>query len=289
MRSFRVSDEQFYWLLSLPAIVVFLCLGLYPFMYTLYLSVHKGEQFVGFANYLTLFDRDIFIMALSNTAVFVFGSVCIEFFIGFLSALIMHTSFRGRTIVRIATFLPWAIPVVVAGIAIKFMLSDMGGIVNALLLKIHLIDLPVAWIAYKETAMGALILADSWKSFPILAFLLLAGLQQLPDELYEAARIDGASALKAFFTITLPLLQRVIFVALMVRSMQAVAYAFDIVYSLTKGGPGDSTQVIVTLAHKYSFAFMQFELGAATAICALLTGLLCGGIFLFLLLKGAQE
>ena len=122
-----------------------------------------------------------------------------------------------------------------------------------------------------------------------MAFLLLAGLQQLPYELYEAARIDGASMLKLFFHITLPLLKRVIFVALMVRTMQAVAYAFDIVYSLTKGGPGDSTQVIVSLAHKYSFMFMQFELGAATAICALLTGLTFGGIFLFFILREAGE
>ncbi len=289
IRKIRLTDERFYWLLVLPSLLIFLGFGVYPFISTLYLSIHSGSQFVGFSNYRSILGTQVVLLALKNTVIFVFGSVAIEFIIGFLSALIMSAAFRGRTAVRIASFLPWAIPIVVAGITFKFMLNDVGGIVNTLLLKMHLIDFPVAWVADKRYAMWTLIVADSWKSFPILAFLLLAGLQQLPRELYEAARIDGATSIKMFFFITLPLLKRVIFVALMIRTMQAVAYAFDIVYSLTKGGPGDLTQVLVSLAQKYSFQFMHFELGAAVAVLALLMGLALGGTFLFLLFRGARE
>jgi len=251
--------------------------------------MQTNGQFTVLHNYVELLSSSLVRQAIRNTVIFVLGSVFLEFVIGFISALIMNASIKGRTIVRMISFLPWAIPVVVAGITFKFMFSDMGGIINTLLMKLRVIDFPIAWVADKKYAMWALIVADSWKSFPIIAFLLLAGLQQLPRELFEAARVDGATGIRTFIYITLPLLRRVIFVALMIRSMQAVAYAFDMVYSLTKGGPGDATQVLVTLARKYSFQFMQFERGATVAILALLTGLVLGGGFLVLILREAKK
>ena len=283
------KGERFYWLLILPSLIVFLCIGIYPFAYTLILSMQTNGQFTVLHNYVELLSSSLVRQAIRNTVIFVLGSVFLEFVIGFISALIMNASIKGRTIVRMISFLPWAIPVVVAGITFKFMFSDMGGIINTLLMKLRVIDFPIAWVADKKYAMWALIVADSWKSFPIIAFLLLAGLQQLPRELFEAARVDGATGIRTFIYITLPLLRRVIFVALMIRSMQAVAYAFDMVYSLTKGGPGDATQVLVTLARKYSFQFMQFERGATVAILALLTGLVLGGGFLVLILREAKK
>lgn len=283
------KEERFYQLLVLPSVLVFFCIGVYPFVYTLILSMQENGQFVGLHNYAALLSDSLVRQAIRNTVIFVLGSVFLEFVLGFIGALIMNASIKGRTILRMISFLPWAIPVVVAGITFKFMFSDMGGVINTLLMKLRVIDFPIAWVADKKYAMWALIIADSWKSFPIMAFLLLAGLQQLPRELFEAARVDGATSIRAFIYITIPLLKRVIFVALMIRSMQAVAYAFDMVYSLTKGGPGDSTQVLVTLARKYSFRFMQFEQGATVAVLALLTGLVLGGVFLILILREVKR
>lgn len=285
----RQAEERFYWLLVGPALVLFAACGLYPFIHTLLLSVQDAGRFVGFGNYTELLGESVVRQAIRNTAAFVVGSVTVELLVGLAAALFMNHPSRGQAPLRVVSFLPWALPVVVAGIAFKFMLNDMGGVVNAVLVGVGLLDGPVAWVAEKKYAMGALIFADSWKSFPIMGFLLLAGLQQMPLQLFEAARIDGATGSTIFFRITLPLLKRVLFVGLMIRCMQAVAYAFDMVYSLTKGGPGDSTQVLVSLAHKYSFRFMQFEKGAAMAVLSLVAGLTFGGVFLGLILREARE
>jgi multiple sugar transport system permease protein len=285
----RQADERFYWLLVSPALILFGACGLYPFVHTVLLSLQSAGRFVGLGNYAQLLEESVVRQAIRNTGLFVIGSVTVELLIGFAAALFMHRPSRGQAPLRVVSFLPWALPVVVAGIAFKFMLNDMGGVVNSILVAVGVIDSPVAWLAEKKYAMGALILADSWKSFPIMGFLILAGLQQMPVQLLEAARIDGASGLTIFARIILPLLKRVLYVGLMIRCMQAVAYAFDMVYSLTKGGPSDSTQVLVSLAHKYSFRFMQFEQGAALAVLSLIAGLALGGAFLFLILREARE
>ncbi len=288
-RGIARSNERFYWYLVLPALTIFAAFGLYPFVRTLFLSVTTDSAFVGFTNYKRLFHDPVVLTAIKNTCVFVVGSVSIELILGFLAAFIMNRRSRSRPVLRVLSFLPWTLPVVVAGIMFKFMLNDVGGVVNTALVKVGLLQAPLAWTADKRYAMGALVAADSWKSFPILAFLILAGLQQLPEELFEAARIDGAGRIRIFLRISLPLLKRVLFVALMIRCMQGVAYAYDMVYSLTRGGPGDSTQVLVSLAQKYSFRFMEFHAGAAVAVLALLVGIAFGASFLTLIIRGRQE
>ena len=289
IRKIRCSDELFYWFLLLPALLFFFGFGLYPFIRTFSLSTHSGGQFVGLSNYKSLLKDPLILKSIRNTAVFVFGAVGIELLIGLISAFIMNANYKGQRAVRVLSFLPWALPTIVVGIMFKFMLADIGGVFNFMLLRLGVIDFPVSWLAEKKSAMCSLILADSWKTFPMIAFMLLAGFQHLPNQLYEAARIDGASNIEIFFRITLPLLKRIFFVILMLRVMQTTAYAYDIVYSLTKGGPGDSTQVLVSLAQKYSFRFMRFEEGAAVAVLALSTELIFAGVFIFGIIKAAKD
>lgn len=291
------SDEHFYWMLILPAALIFVTLGLYPFLNTIFLSFHecilsqpwRGEPYVAFSNYSFFLNSELFWKATKNTIVFVVFSVSIEFIVGFFAAWLLNLDTRGKSFLRMATLLPWSIPIVIAGLGFRFMYNDTFGVINAMLFKVHLLKYPIAWIGDNRYAMGALVFADTWKSFPIIAFLLLAGLQQIPTGLYEAANIDGASPIQSFFFITIPLLKRTIFIALALRTMQAVSFAFDIVYSLTRGGPGDSTQVLVSLSHKYSFQFMQFGKGSTLAILALLVSLTCGSVFIILLLKEARQ
>jgi multiple sugar transport system permease protein len=291
------SDEHFYWMLILPAALIFVTLGLYPLLSTIFLSFRecilsqpwRGEPYVAFSNYSFFFNSEIFWKATKNTIVFVVFSVSIEFIVGFFAAWVLNQDVRGKNFFRVATLLPWSIPIVIAGLGFRFMYNDIFGVINAVLLKVHLLEYPIAWLGDKRYAMGALIFADIWKSFPIIAFLLLAGLQQIPTDLYEAAKIDGASLIQLIFFITIPLLKRVIFIALIFRTMQAVSYAFDMVYSLTRGGPGDSTQVLVTLAYKYSFLFMQFGKGSTLAILTLLVSLTLGSVFLILLFRSASQ
>jgi len=291
------SDEHFYWMLILPAALVFVTLGLYPLLSTIFLSFRecilsqpwRGVPYVAFSNYSYFLNSELFWKVIKNTIVFVVFSVSIEFIVGFFAAWLLNLDTRGKSFLRMAILLPWSIPIVIAGLCFRFMYNDIFGVINAMLLKVHLLKYPVAWIGDNTYAMGALVFADIWKSFPIIAFLLLAGLQQIPTALYEAANIDGASPIQSFFFITIPLLKRTIFIALAFRTMQAVSFAFDIVYSLTRGGPGDSTQVLVSLSHKYSFQFMQFGKGSTLAILTLLVSFIFGSVFIILLLKAARQ
>jgi ABC-type sugar transport system permease subunit len=266
-------------------------LGLFPFIYTIVLSFYKyseslGEKlFVGFGNYHDFFTDSLFWKVLANSLIFATFTVAVEFLIGFASALLMNLGRRSKSFLRVITLLPWGIPIVVAGLSFRFMYNDTFGVINGILFSSHLLHYPIAWIGDTHYALWALMFSEIWKSFPIIAFFLLAGLQVLPKELYEAAEIDGASTIQSFFLVTLPLLKRVIWIALMIRSMQAVAFPFEIVYSVTRGGPGDITQLLVTLAYKYSFIFMELGKGTTLAILALLTELMLGGVFFFFLLK----
>jgi len=291
------SDEYFYWMLILPAALIFVILGFYPFLNTIFLSFHesilsqpwRGVPYVAFNNYSFFLNSELFWKAMKNTIMFVVFSVSAEFIVGFFAAWLLNLDSKGKSFLRMAILLPWSIPIIIAGLSFRFMYNDTFGVINAILLKLDLLKYPIAWIGDNRYAMGALVFADIWKSFPIITFLLLAGLQQIPTALYEAANIDGASPIQSFFFITIPLLKRTIFIALAFRTMQAVSFAFDMVYSLTRGGPGDSTQVLVSLSQKYSFQFMQFGKGSTLAILALLVSLAFGSVFIILLLKEARQ
>lgn len=297
LRRWARSDEIFYWALLLPSILLFFALALYPLLNTIQLSFHQyilsqpwsGRPFVGIQNYLYLLGTNVFWTALKNTLIFMFFSVLLEFVIGFFAALMANRDVKSVGLIRAGMLLPWSIPIVVAALCFAFMYNDIFGIINSWFLKLHLIDMPIAWTGDSRYAMGALILADTWKSFPLIAFLLLAGLQPISSDIYEAAKVDGASAIQSFFLITIPLLKRIILIVLAFRSMQAIAFSFDMVYVLTKGGPGDTTQVLATMAYKYSFGFLQFGKGSAFAILTLAMTALVGAIFLIPLLRMSDE
>jgi len=205
--------------------------------------------------------------SLRNTLAFAGLSVGIELVLGLAVALLLHRRFPARGALRAVAVLPWALPTAILALAWAWIFNDAFGVANDLLLRAGWIAEPVAWLAHPGTALAALVVADVWKTTPFVALLALAGLQQVPDELYEAARVDGSGATGSFLRITLPLLAPVLVVAAIFRFVQAFG-AFDLVYVMTGGGPGGSTELVSLYAYQAYFRYLDFAYGSTLALAA---------------------
>jgi ABC-type sugar transport system permease subunit len=245
------KEARLAWGLVLPAVLTIVLVALFPLAWTFWESLHLhdlrmpwlGRPFVGVANYLEAVGDPRFRGALGHTLFFAVTSVSLELLIGLWLALALNRTFRGRGLVRAAVLVPWAIPTVVSALLWRFMFEGQTGIVNAALVGLGVMREPVVWLIHPEAAWVPVILADVWKTTPFVALLLLAGLQNIDASLYEAARIDGASAWRQFRYVTFPLLKPALLVALIFRTLDAFR-VFDLVYALTGGGPGTSTEPI---------------------------------------------
>jgi trehalose/maltose transport system permease protein len=223
------------WLLLLPALAVVAFVAFYPLGKTVYESFTDQEflagitptKWVGVDNYRTLWHDSIFRDTVVLTIKFTAITVAFEFALGLIIALVVNSSFKGRGVMRAVMLVPWAIPTVVAAKMWQWMLDDTFGVINDLGLRLHLISHSHAWISDPATSLGAVCAVDIWKTTPFVALLLLAGLQVIPSDLYEAADVDGASKLQQFWRITLPLLRPAILVTLIFRTLDALR-VFDV-------------------------------------------------------------
>ncbi len=246
--------------LIMPALLFVSLFAFYPILYSFYLSLHKiilglpalGQPFVWLENYRALISDRVALHALRNTILFVFLSTFFEILFGLAIALIINRHFRGRGIVRAAILVPWAIPTVVSSQMWRFIFNDKYGLINYILYGTDLARYK-AWLADPVFAFAAIVIADVWKTSSFAGLLILAGLQTIPDELYEAARLDGASAWQQFRRITLPLIKPALLIALLFRTMDAFR-VFDLVFVMTQGGPADSTNVLQFYGYKKIFA-----------------------------------
>src|SRR4051794_31039342 len=224
------------WLLLVPSLAVVAFVAIYPLGKTVYQSFTDQEflqleptRWVGLENYRELWHDTVFRSAVWKTIEFTLITVGFEFALGLAVALVVNSSFKGRGVMRAVMLVPWAIPTVVAAQMWKWMLSDQAGVINDLGQKSHIISHPHAWISEPATALWAVCAVDIWKTTPFVALLLLAGLQVIPGDLYEAAEVDGASQLQQFWKITLPLLAPAILVTLIFRTLDALR-VFDVFY-----------------------------------------------------------
>jgi trehalose/maltose transport system permease protein len=206
--------------------------------------------------------------AVRNTLVFTAASVGAETVLGTVIALVLDRSFRGRGVVRALVLIPWAVPTIVSAKIWGWMLHDQFGVVNDLLLRAGLIAAPVAWLADPATSLAAVVLVDVWKTTPFVALLVLAALQVLPRDIYEAARIDGAGPVRVFFRITLPLIWPALMVAVIFRSLDALRI-FDVVYALT--GNADDTMTMSVFARQQLVDFQDVGYGSAASTLLFLT------------------
>jgi trehalose/maltose transport system permease protein len=239
------------WVLLLPALAAVGFVALYPLGQTIYYSFTDQQflagieptKWVGLANYKDLIHDSLFRDAVVRTVKFTLITVAFEFVLGMIIALVVNSGFKGRGVMRAMMLVPWAIPTVVAAQMWKWMYNDIYGVVNDFGVRLHLISHNVAWLAQPNTSLGSAAAVDIWKTTPFVALLLLAGLQVIPQELYEAARVDGASAWRQFWRITLPLLRPAILVALIFRTLDALR-VFDIFYVLFGNRPDTQTMAI---------------------------------------------
>jgi ABC-type sugar transport system permease subunit len=281
-----------YWMV-LPALGTILLVALFPLGWTLWESLHLhdlrmpwlGNPFIGAANYIEVLQDPRFWGALGHTGFFAVISVGLELVIGLWLALALNRAFRGRGLVRAAVLIPWAIPTVVAALLWRFMFEGQSGIVNAALVKAGVLRAPIVWFIEAGTAWVPVILADVWKTTPFVALLLLAGLQNIDASLYEAARIDGASAWRQFRYVTLPLLKPAILVALIFRTLDAFR-VFDLIYALTGGGPGTSTEPIALYTFNALLQNLRFGYGSALSVIVFL--LTFGLALVYIKLLGAE-
>jgi ABC-type sugar transport system permease subunit len=275
----RREEQRIAWTMIAPTLLVILVVAFVPVVYTIYLSLHDSSvtqtgAFVGLENFSTLLDDPAFHRALLNTVVFTIASVGIELVVGLAVASVLNQSFRGRGLARAAVLVPWAFPVVVTGLIFRLMLQDEVGILSSLAHGLGLIDGPI--LSDPTALMISMVGVDVWASTPFMALLLLAGLQTIPDEVMEAARMDGASALQRFFRITLPLLKGPLLVALLFRTLQSWS-VYDLFWVMAQRQL-DSLSTYVYTGVRISE--LQFAPGTAAAVFVFATSILIAAVFI---------
>lgn len=280
--SLRKRETLFAFLLILPAFAFIGIIIFYPMALSFYLSLFQvdltrkgaGTPFVGFANYVDIFKSSYFWSSIGRTAYFTVVSIAGEMILGLFIALLLNEKFRGRGVLRSLLLLPWALPITVDAIMWKWIFNANYGAFNALLVQLGLIEKYQPWLTRPWSAMHCVIVADVWKVTPLVALLLLAGLQTIPRELYEAAYVDGAGWFRILWKITVPLLWPTMTVVLVLRTLDAFR-VFDIIYVMTQGGPANATKVISFLTYQEAFKFLHFSRGAALSyIITLIVALL---------------
>ncbi len=294
MLSLRQRERRQAWVLLAPMLLVMLLLTAWPLMRTIWLSftdaalIGSGDApgWIGVENYLyALSDPDLR-LSLWRTLYFTLVSVAFEGVIGVLVALLLNQRFTGRNVLRVLVILPWALPTIVNAMMWRLNFNPDYGSVNALLTQLGILDGYRSWLGSPDSALNAVMFADVWKNYPLVTLLVLAALQSIPDDLFEAARLDGASAWRRFRAITFPAIVGALSVALVLRTIDAFKI-FDIIYVMTRGGPVDSTKTLSFYVYQESFSYLRAGSGAAYAI---LMTLLCAVLIaLYMLLLWRQR
>ena len=263
-RSRGLSEKQLaFWMVS-PSMLLIALVAAYPILYAIWLSLHEYSvrvaglsRWVGLGNYQSALQNSEFWTALKTTFIFTIASVVLELMIGLAMALAMHAAFKGQGLLRTTVLVPWAVLTVVTAIMWRTIFESPQGIVNQIL------GTDTVWLGQEPQALIVIIIADVWKTAPFMALLILAGLQVIPGDIYEAAKVDGATVWQRFVKITLPLLTPAILVALIFRTLDALRI-FDLPYVLTKGAHGTTT---LSLISQQTFADNRiYGLGAAYSV-----------------------
>jgi trehalose/maltose transport system permease protein len=270
----QMRQRRLAWFLVTPAVVIVIMIIGFPLIQVVVDSfLHKKADgsvpptFAGLGNYQFILTDPDFWQALGVTLIFTVTSVILESVLGLVVALIANSDFKGRGVLRVAILIPWAIPTVVSSKIWQWMFNDIYGVANIVLANLHIIPNKIAWLATPATALPVIIAVDVWKTTPFMSLLLLAGLQLIPGDLYEAASIDGANKVKQFFSLTLPLLLPTLLVALIFRTLDALR-VFDIFYVMVGNQPGLET--VATYAQQQLVAYLDAGIGSATSMVILI-------------------
>ncbi len=291
LQTLRSRQQRTAWILLTPALLLLLFVFAYPIARAFWLSVFTRNlgtelQFVfsGLDNYVRMIGDGRFWQSLWTTTVFTTASVISELLLGLGIALVLNQAFFGRGVVRTIAILPWALPTALIGLAWAWIFNDQFGIANDILQRLGLIDTGINWLGDPTLAMIAVIFADIWKTTPFISILLLAGLQSISQDLYEAHSVDGASPWQNFYKITLPLLLPQVLIAVLFRFAQAFGI-FDLIAVMTGGGPGGATEVVSLYIYSTVMRYLDFGYGAALVVVTFLILVAAVAIASFLLNK----
>ncbi len=275
-----------------PSLLFFLALIAYPLLQSVLLSLYNIDTltldgpFVGLAQYAAALASPSFWNAFVNTLIWTVATLALQFLLGVGFALLLHQNLVARSLARGLVLFPYLLPTAVAVLVWQWLFNDLYGLINHLLLSLHLVSRPIAWLSQMPSAMIGIVFVGAWKFFPFVVIAVLARLQTIPDELYDAAAIDGAGALARFRNVTLPQLKGVLLVVLLLRAIWDFK-EFDVIYLMTGGGPGTSTQTLPLLV--YSEAFPLLHLGRGAAIAVLMFVFMLGFLFLYFRLSAEEE
>lgn len=272
-------------LLIAPTILVFCTVIVYPLVSAIYLGLFsiytptmEGE-WVGLDNYRRLLASGEFWRSLANNLIWTAGTLTLQIVFGILVALMLHRNLAFRALARSLVLFPYFLSTVVAVLVWRWLFNDLYGVLNHLLLWAGIVDLPVDWLGSMPNAMISLIFVGAWKYFPFVVIAVLARLQAIPDELYEAASIDGAGAWARFTDVTLPQLRDVLIVVVLLRTIWDFK-EFDLIFLLTGGGPIIGTQTLPLMVYKEAFALNQMGGASAAAVLMMLIMLLFMSLYL---------
>jgi len=276
----RKSERSLPYLLIAPTVAVLVALSIYPLFYSIKISLQTGSGEAArwtFANFARLASDKFFLEALAHTFIYAAVALTFEFLLGLGLAILLDQSLRGRTLFRSALLIPMMLPPVVVGVVWRLMLNPDFGAVNGTLKSAGVNTEALTWTASPALALASVIAVDIWQWTPFMFLVLLAGLQAIPQEPYEAAVIDGSSTWQTFRHVTLPLLKPAILIALLLRTMDLLR-VFDQIFILTQGGPGFATETVSLYIYRTAFRFFDFGYAAAMSfVLLLLTNLVSVG------------
>nr|WP_306266940.1 sugar ABC transporter permease [Pararhizobium sp. IMCC3301] len=272
-----------------PTLLIIALILVYPVLQSVVLSFGDNGfggmepyEFVGLQHYAALLDNERFWNSLTVTFVFTLVSIPLELMLGIGLAVLLNESFHGKGLARLAVLFPWALPTALNALMWRWMYNADYGLFNDVALKSGIVDQPINWFGDATVAMGAMVAVSVWKTSSFMALIILAGLQSIPRELYEAGRMDGMNRWREFSEITLPLLKGSIMVALIIRSMDALR-TFELPFNLTDGGPVIATETLSLYAYKTIFEFIEFNAGAAIVIVQFLVIFALSLVYVFVL------
>ena len=276
------------YLLLAPALAILIGFLLFPLIWNVYLSLHDvslttilGEwKYVGLKNFVNLLHDPDFHTSLQVSLIFVGGSVALQFFVGMVLAVVLHQEISGSNTIRALFIIPWTVSAVITGFSFKFIFSDSFGVMNYVLAQMGLE--PVAWLSDPGTVVWTLVFANVWHGTPFTVIFLTAGLFSISPVVYEAARIDGASKIKSFLYITLPLLRPFIIINLILITMWSVNF-FDLILVMTNGGPLFSSTTASLFMYRQAFEFGLLSKGAAVGFLLIATNLVLAYSYIKLL------
>ena len=275
--SMEQKEKKLAVILIAPAVIYLILIMGLPLIWAVYTSLTDKVigaaqvNFVGLSNYIEIIKDPVFQKSLLNTFIFAFFAVMSKVILGMIMALAMNQPVRGRGGIRVAMILPWTIPTIVSVFAWQWIYSDVGGALNRILMVLHITDHQIGWLSTTSMAMFSVILVNIWRGTPFIAISVLAGLQNISPDLYEAASLDGANVIQRFLYVTLPSVKEVIILSAFVTTVWTLN-DFEIVWCMTRGGPSHATELVST--YSYIQGFMNSNIAKSVAASLILVPIL---------------